>query len=57
MMKPKKEALDIATLYNRWLNECERIKSPCTVRAFTITINISVLKTTSIWKYTLLRRA
>lgn len=39
MMKPKKEALDIATLYNRWLNECERIKSPCTVRAFTITIN------------------
>ena len=28
MMKPKKEALDIATLYNRWLNECERIKSP-----------------------------
>ena len=42
MMKTKNEAMNIAKLYNKWIDESERVKSPCTVRAFTITMNLYV---------------
>ena len=42
MMKSKKEALEIARLYNRWIEESRLVKSPRTVDSYELTINLYI---------------
>lgn len=39
MMKSKKSAIEIAQLYNRWIDESRLVKSPHTVDSYEITVN------------------
>lgn len=47
MMKSKKEALEIAKLYNRWIEESRLVKSPRTVDSYEQTINLYIRFLTS----------
>lgn len=42
MMKSKKDALEIASLYNRWIEESRLVKSPHTVDSYELTINLYI---------------
>lgn len=42
MMKSKKEAHEIARLYNRWIKESYLVKSPRTVESYELTLNLYI---------------